>query len=138
MVLSQLLPSLGFDGFPWEKAAHGPDLEGFQPLPKDRGGSGCGMWSFKSLLEHRVGQRSVNTAMNLGAHGSVQLCLTWKNSCRITDPPRNPCPPPCLGSYLSRNSCNVKNYILFQLAFLEVPARVAGVPQAGCAQSAVL
>lgn len=112
MVLSQLLPSLGF-GFPWEKAAHGPDLERFQPLPKDRGALavGCGShgeqnlsWSFKSLLEHRVGQRSVNTAMNLGAHGSVQLCLTWKNSCRITDPPRNPCPPPCLGSYLSRNS----------------------------------
>lgn len=55
MVLSQLLPSLGFDGFPWEKAAHGPDLEGFQPLPKDRGALavGCGSrgeqnlsWSF--------------------------------------------------------------------------------------------
>lgn len=88
MVLSQLLPSLGF-GFPWEKAAHGPDLERFQPLPKDRGALavGCGShgeqnlsWSFKSLLEHRFGQRSVNTAMNLGAHGSVQLCLTWKKA----------------------------------------------------------
>lgn len=53
MVLSQLLPSLGFDGSPWEKAAHGPDLEGFQPLPKDRGGSGCGMclpWRAELIL----------------------------------------------------------------------------------------
>lgn len=50
MVLNHPLTSPGFDGIPWEKAAHGPDLKVFQTLckhmdisaaPRISGDSGC-------------------------------------------------------------------------------------------------